>query len=85
MINIIPPLEQNTNKAQGIIKTLLTEPLNMNQFSWQKGLNYRDFILAVWRTLLKQENTKLKANLVNELIGQEKALKLISDQINIES
>jgi len=83
MIDFISPLEPNTSKAKGIIKTLLTEPLYMNQFSWQNGLDYRDFILAVWRTLLKQENTKQKASLVNDLIGQEKALKLISDQINI--
>jgi hypothetical protein len=56
----------------------------MNQFSWNNGLNYRDFILAVWRTLLKQVNTKERALTVKKLIGEEDVLKLISDQIKIE-
>ena len=67
-----------------IIKELLNEQLEMNEFSWNKGLNYRDFILAVWRTLLKQDSTKERANEIKLLIGEEDALKLISDQIKIE-
>ena len=84
MINVISPVELKIRESEAIIKEILSEQLEMNQFSWNNGLNYRDFILAVWRTLLKQANTKERANKVKSLIGEEDALKLISDQIKIE-
>lgn len=84
MISIISPMELKIRESENIIKEILTEQLEMNEFAWNNGLNYRDFILAVWRTLLKQNNTKERANKVKLLIGEEDTLKLISDQIKIE-
>ncbi len=84
MINVISPVELKIREAEKIIKDLLEEQLEMHQFSWNHGLNYRDFILAVWRTLLKQENTKELAHKVKTLVGEEDALNLISNQIKIE-
>ena len=84
MLNVISPVELKIREAEVIIKDILNEQLEMNQFSWNNGLNYRDFILAVWRTLLKQVNTKERALTVKKLIGEEDVLKLISDQIKIE-
>jgi len=72
------------SESKAIVREILNEQLQMNQFSWNHGLNYRDFILAVWRTLLKQDNTKTRAYKVKNLVGEEDALKLISDQIKIE-
>lgn len=84
MINAISPVELKIRKAENIIKDILSQQLEMNQFSWNNGLNYRDFILAVWRTLLKQENTREKALEAEKLIGEDDVLELISNQINIE-
>jgi len=83
MINVITPVELRIRDCEGIIKELLSEQLELNLYSWNNGLNYRDFILAVWRTLLKQENTKERAHKVKALVGEEDVLKLISDQIKI--
>jgi len=83
MINAISPLELRIRDCESIIKELLAEQLELNLYSWNNGLNYRDFIQAVWRTLLKQENTKERAKKVKELIGEDDVLKLISDQIKI--
>jgi len=84
MLNVISPVELKIRESEKIVKEILAEQLEMNEFSWNNGLNYRDFILAVWRTLLKQDNTKERANKIKKLIGEEDALKLISDQIKIE-
>ncbi len=84
LMNVNSPVELEIIQAKTIIKEVLEEQLEMNKFSWNKGLNYRDFILAVWRTLLRQENTQEKAYKVKIMVGEEGALKLISEQIKIE-
>lgn len=83
-IGIFPRLKHKKMESEIIIKDILNEQLEMQKFAWNKGLNYRDFILAVWRTLLRQDNTKERANKVKLLVGEENALKLISEQIKIE-
>ena len=84
LVNVTSPIELKIRESEEIIKEILAEQLKISEFSWNKGLNYRDFILAVWRTLLKQDITKERANKVKILVGEEDALKLISEQIKIE-
>jgi len=84
MLNVISPIELQIREAEGIVKDILDEQLEIHRLSWRHAPNYRDFILAVWRTLLKQENTKERANKVKNLIGEDDVLELISNHIKIE-
>lgn len=83
MINLITPVEEKIRTCETIIKELLNEQLELHHYSWNHGLDYRDFILAVWRTFLKQDTTKERARKVKSLLAQEDILKLISDQIKL--
>lgn len=83
MMNVISPVEEKIRECEHIVKELLDEQLELNLYSWNQGLNYRDFILAVWRTLLKQESTKDRAHDIKALLGEEDILKLISNQIKL--
>ena len=62
-------------------EVLVNRMLTFKKFHWNEGLNYRDYILAVWRTLLNGPNTQADAKMVLELIGEDDTLKLISSKL----
>lgn len=62
-------------------ETLIKRMLSSKDFNYNKGLNYREYILAVWRTLLFDNSTSAHARKVLSLISEAEALELISKHL----
>ena len=77
ILKIIDPVSNKIEQSESIINNMLS----IKDFKWNEGLNYRDYILAVWRTLLNENNTQADAKMVLKLIGEDDALKLISNKL----
>ena len=74
---IIEPVSNKLKQSKIIVNRMLSS----KRFNWNEGLNYRDYILAVWRTLLTEHNTQADANTLLKLVGEEDALKLIASKL----
>lgn len=77
ILKIIDPVSNKIEESERIINNMLS----YKNFRWNEGLNYRDYILAVWRTLLNDRQTQIDAKTVLKLIGEDDALKLISNKL----
>lgn len=77
VINLLEPVSDKINKSEILVDRMLT----CEKFNWNIGLNYRDYILAVWRTLLRENSTKVDAKKVLNLIGEEDALKILANKL----
>jgi len=51
ILKIIEPVSDKINRREILIERII----NAKEFSWNEDLNYRDYILAIWRTLLNEE------------------------------
>lgn len=74
LLSLIEPMSNKINESEVLINRML----KFKEFTWNEGLNYRDYIHAVWRTLLTEQNTQEDAKMVLNLVGKDDALKLIS-------
>ena len=74
---IIEPVSNKLKQSKIIVNRMLSA----KRFNWNEGLNYRDYILAVWRTLLTEHNTQADANTLLKLVGEDDALKLIASKL----
>ncbi len=77
ILNIIEPVSNKINESEVLINRMLSS----KKFNWNEGLNYREYITAVWRTLLNEHNTQADAKMVEKLIGEDDALKLIANKL----
>ncbi len=51
--------------------------------SWNDGLIFHEFIHALWRVFLKNENLTAKAMLIRSKLGDELALQLLAEEFNL--
>ncbi len=77
ILKIIDPVSDKIKESEIIVNRMLS----FKNFNWNEGLNYRDYILAVWRTLLNEHKTQVDAERVLKLIGEDDALKLIANRL----
>lgn len=80
VLNMIKPINQKIDESNVIIKGMLSQ----KNFHYNNGLNYRDYILAVWRTLLNENTTKIEAKKLQKLMHEEDILELISKHLKQE-
>lgn len=74
LIKIIEPVSKKIEQSESIVKRMLLK----KDFHWNEGLNYRDYILAVWRTLQNEDLTKDDVKKVLNLVSEDDVLLLIS-------
>ena len=60
---------------------LINRMLSIKNFNYNRGIDYHEYVLAVWRTLLKDNSTSHLANKVKNLVDEEQILELISKRI----
>ncbi len=77
ILKLIEPVSDKIKESEIIVNRMLS----YKKFNWNEGLNYRDYILAVWRTLLNEESTREDAKMVLNLIGEDDALILIASKL----
>ena len=65
------------SKMESKIKNLL----NSKEFTWIEGLNYRDYIIAVWRTLQNDDATKSTAQIISKNMDEAEILNIISKNL----
>ncbi|SFS56615.1 hypothetical protein SAMN04487906_0920 [Zhouia amylolytica] len=80
--NVMKPLEDRIQESQIIIKMLVNKAYDSNMIQWNDGLNFPDFIHALWRLFLKHENFKQQTLLVLDRITEDDALQLLAKEVN---
>lgn len=78
VMKILEPMNQKISECENLVKRMLAQ----KDFNYNNGIDYRDYVMAVWRTLLNDNTTCCHAEKVLELIGEDDALQLISKNIN---
>lgn len=62
-------------------KRLINRMLSIKNFNYNSGIDYHEYVSAVWRTLLKDNSTSDLANKVKNLVDEEQILELISKRL----
>lgn len=81
--NVMKPLERKIQESQIIIRSLLHKAYDSNMIQWNDGLNFPDFIHALWRLFLKHENFKESTKNVLERIPEADALQILAREVNL--
>ncbi|UNY98267.1 hypothetical protein MQE36_14390 [Zhouia spongiae] len=80
--NVMKPLEDRIQESQIIIKMLVNKAYDSNMIQWNDGLNFPDFIHALWRLFLKHDSFKEQTNMVLDRITETDALQLLAREVN---
>lgn len=78
VMRILAPMNQKIKECESLVKRML----EIKDFNYNNGIDYKYYIIAVWRTLLNDNTTSTHAEKVLNLIGEDGALQLISKNIN---
>ncbi|WP_224491191.1 hypothetical protein [Robertkochia flava] len=76
------PLEEGILEIKATIKQLVDDAYDQNLVHYNDGLNYTEFIQALWRLLIKDEQFKPKTLSLLDRISKNEALQLISEEVN---
>ena len=71
------------NEHREEVKKLLEKAYEQKLIAWNDGLEFNEFIAALWRTFLKNETFKNDAERIQEALGEAKSMELLASEIDI--
>ncbi|WP_046744634.1 hypothetical protein [Kordia zhangzhouensis] len=76
-------LHKHHDAARLIIQSHINKALSEKLVQWNDGLNYTEFIQALWRLFLNNDRFKLETQTILEQLSHDEALQLLADEIDI--
>ncbi len=71
------------NQYRNEIKKLLEKAYEEKLIMWNDGLQFNEFIAALWRTFLKNESFKNDAARIQKALGESSSLELLASEIDL--
>jgi hypothetical protein len=79
------PLEEGILEIRATIKELVDEAYDRKLVHYNDGLNFTEFIQALWRLLIRDEQFKPKTLGLLDRISKNEALELLAEEVNKRS
>lgn len=76
-------IDKNMNASRVIIQSHIDKAFTEKFIQWNDGLNYTEFIRALWRLFLNHDNFKDGTQNILSKLSEEDAMQLLSDEIDI--
>lgn len=76
-------IEKNKSASRVIIQSHIDKALSEKIIQWNDGLDYTEFIRALWRLFLYHESFKQGTQDILGKLSEEEAMQLLSDEIDI--
>ena len=65
------------------VRKLLEKAYDQKLIMWNDGLQFDEFINALWRTFLKNESFQDDASRIHKALGEAKSLELLAAEIDL--
>lgn len=83
----LPPkmtsIDENIHASRMIIKAHIDKAFTEKIIQWNDGLNYTEFVRAIWRLFCNHDNFKHETQHILTNLSEEDAMQLLSDEIDI--
>ena len=76
-------IDKNRHASRVIIKSHIDKAFTEKFIQWNDGLNYTEFIRALWRLFCNHDNFKDGTQDILTKLSEEDAMQLLSDEIDI--
>ena len=76
-------IEKNRSASRVIIQSHIAKAFTEKYIQWNDGLNYTEFIQALWRLFLNHDSFKKGTQDILGKLSEEDAKQLLSDEIDI--
>ncbi|WP_046758474.1 hypothetical protein [Kordia jejudonensis] len=76
-------VDKNMNASRVIIQSHIDKAFSEKFIQWNDGLNYTEFIRALWRLFRNHDNFKDGTQHILSKLSEEDAMQLLSDEIDI--
>jgi hypothetical protein len=76
-------IDKNTNASRDILQSHIDKAFSEKFIQWNDGLDYTEFIRALWRLFLNHDTFKQGTQDVLTKLSEEDAMQLLSDEIDI--
>lgn len=76
------PLEEGVLEIRSTVKDLVDEAYNRKLVAYNDGLNFTEFIQAMWRLLTRDDHFRDKTLGLLEKISKREALELLAEEVN---
>ncbi|WP_430408743.1 hypothetical protein [Kordia sp.] len=76
-------IDKNIIASRLIIQSHIDKAFSEKFIQWNDGLNYTEFIRALWRLFLNHDNFKDGTQNILSKLTEEDAMQLLSDEIDI--
>ncbi len=76
------PLEEGILEIKATVRELVDEAYDSNLVHYNNGLNFSEFIQALWRLLIRDERFKPKTLGLLDRISKSEALELLAEEVN---
>jgi len=74
---------QNKEHFAQIFQSHIATAMRKKIIQWNDGLNYTDFIQALWRVFKFHEDFKADTEKILHILTEEDAIALLADQIDV--
>jgi len=71
----------NTTDTRLLIRDLIQKAKDSNLAQWNDGLNFAEFIHALWRLFLRHDSFKASASKILEEIPEDNAIELLAQEL----
>ena len=76
-------IDKNRNASRIIIQSHIHKAFTEKYIQWNDGLDYTEFVRALWRFFLNHDSFKDGAQDILGKLSEEDAMQLLSDEIDI--
>ena len=76
------PLEEGILEIKTTVKDMVDQAYDQNLVHYNDGLNYTEFIQALWRLLIRDEQFKPRTLGLLERISKQEAMQLLAEEVN---
>ena len=73
--------ENDIDEVREIFKNLVQEAKDSNLIQWNDGLNFSDFIYALWRLFNNHENFKESTSKILSMVPKDTAIDILAQEI----
>ena len=70
-------------EVRELIKQLISKASDSNLIQWNDGLNFAEFIHAIWRLFLNHDSFKQSAEKILKKIPESSAIEILAQEINV--
>jgi len=76
-------IDKNIDDSRVILQSHIDKAFTEKFIQWNDGLNYTEFVRALWRLFLNHDSFKDGTQVILEKLSEEDAMQLLSDEIDI--